>query len=212
MSKFVSQICRMCGICNAAEPYFCSSMHSVSREMFAKILKHTVVLKYHDKEKFSELRSFHAMVGRYCNSPQVCKFRTVECEFIDHPIKCYEMFIDQAGLALSLEDKANLYAAYSGIDLRSVGKKFVLPKKPFKGIPKKSRRRINRLAEKAVHSVKTEAEKFLKKKKKKKKSKTKNKVKSKPITTTFFCSDDEGWQGKIDEILGANNQTNEANN
>jgi len=202
MSKFISQICRMCGVCNATEPYFCSPMHSVSRESFAKILKHTVVLRYHDKEKFSKLRSFDAMVGRYCNNPQACRFRTAECELIDHPIRCYEMFLDQSGLTINLKDKANLYAAYSGTNLRSVGRKFTVPKKPFKGVPKKSAKRINKLVEKAVHSVKAEL----------KKKKNKHKVESKPITTTFFCSDDEGWQGKIDEILGANNQTNEANN
>jgi hypothetical protein len=211
MSKFVSQICRLCGICSVTEPYFCSSMCNVSKSMFAKILKHTVALKYHDKEKFSELRSFHAMVGRYCNNPQVCKFRTVECEFLDYPIKCYEMFINQSGLLLSLEGKSDIYAAYSGINLRSVGREFAIPKKPFKGVSKKSSKRINKAVEKAIHSVGKESEKTLKKHYKKN-NKNKYKVESKPITTTFFCSDNEEWQGKIDKILGANNQTNEANN
>ena len=206
MSKFISQICRMCGVCNAIEPYFCSSMYSVSQKMFAKILKHTVVLRYHDREKFSELGSFRAMVGRYCNSPRACKFRVPECESIDHPIKCYEMFINQSGLVMSLDDRANIYAAYSGIDLGTVGREFTVPKKPLKGIPKRPAKRINRLVEKAVHSVGTDP------KKNKKKNKNKHKIRSKSITTTFFCSDDEGWQGKIDDILGANNQTNEANN
>jgi len=187
-------------------------MHSVDRAKFAKILKHIVVLKFNDKEKFSRLTSFIAFVGMFCNNEDMCGFRTVECVLMDHVVKCYEMFLSQGGIYLSPEDKDALYMSFYGVSLRDVGHDYKPPKRLFRGLSKKKGKRINKVVEKAVYSVKSnqEAEPNEGKKKSKKAKKAKNK--QKPITTTFFYSDNEEWLQKIDIILGVNNQTSEANN
>ena len=211
MSKFKSQICRICGACKAKEPYFCIAMHSVDRNMFAKILKHTVALKYNDREKFSELDSFRAFVGRYCNNPQLCKFRTPDCALLQNAVKCYEMFLNQSGTDLTVDDKSNIYSHYSVKNLRDVGWEFIVPKKPLKKIAKKQRRRINNVVDKAVRSVPTEEEKSLAHKENKKSSAKNNNTKvKKSVTTELFYNDNEEWRQKIGKILGVDQY--EANN
>jgi len=211
MSKFISQICRICGACRVTDPYFCSSMHGADSKMFANILKHTIYLKYNDEESFSDLILFSAMVGRYCNNKQGCPFRTPECDLLDTAIKCYEMYIGQSGLTLTTKYKCKLFELFSGVDLQYVGDKFIVPKKPLKGLSKKSKRRINRICDKAISSVNVENKKAQNTGKNDSKAAV-IKVKSKCVNTTFFCNEDEAWQQKIDTILGVNTKTNEANN
>jgi hypothetical protein len=120
------------------------------------------------------------------------------------------MFLHQSGIDLSTDNRIRIYESFSGIDMRDIGHRFRVPKKPFKGIAKKPKKRMNRIIDKALNSVRTTE--HYRSSKKHKRNKTKVTVKSKPITTTFFCNDDEEWCKKIDTILGENTKTDEVNN
>jgi hypothetical protein len=174
-------------------------MHSMDRKQFAKTIKHIMVLKYNDKKKFSELTSFPAFVGVFCNGK--CAFHTAECVELETILNCYETFLQQSGKELTQKHKEHLYKLYSGINPKDLGTKYKVPKKPLKGVKKKSKKRINRKVDRAIASVKTIDEEITGKKQEKKK-------KGKPITTEFFCSEDKEWQEKIDSILGANAANN----
>ena len=201
MGSFKSQICRKCRLCPAQEPYFCSMMHSINREQFARTLKHIVFLRFNNTAKYSELRTLEAFVGMFCNSGKGCGWKTPNCVLLSTQINCYETFMQQSGTGFALHEKSNLLSKYWFKDLKGLSKPYQVPDNPLSGLTKRARKRINKMVNKSVYKVKTLEERHKSRKKQNRSKPAQAKVKPKPATTEFFCSDDAEWQEKIESIF-----------
>jgi len=196
-------------------------MFGSDTERFLTLLAYIIALKETDETSFNAMRTFEGFCGLFCNSRKLCPIRTVKCNYLSQPIKCFTSFAEQSYRLVNAEVTTKIYELFSGIDTISIGKRFSLPdeKSLKRMLPKKERKRIRKLIKKARSSLKSlrnlntnnyqrndvscSNNHLLKKKKIWKRKKP---------TTTFFHNDDEEWSNKINSYLEKKPEADETNN
>ena len=200
IEKFRRNVCIVCGLCKPDFPAFCMTMYASDPERFFKIVKYIRVLKLKKPEMVEDLHTFKGFCGLFCNSQPACPNRTDKCDHVGYTCSCYEAFADQAGLTVSEEVKRDIWKTFSGIEIKSIGKAYRLPRTdPVRMLSKKQRKKLGKVIKKVKSNMSPVANKKAIKFKKNKK---------KPVVTTLFYNDDEEWKNKIDFYL----EKNEVNN
>lgn len=197
---FKIHVCSVCRLCDAENPSFCMMMYGGDPDRFFEILRFINVIRALKPELIPSFYTFEAFCGLFCNSYKECPARGPNCSNLPSVIGCYECFVGQCGVGVSMKVKAQIWQKFSGINTQEIGKVYRLPtKNPLKTIAKRRRKKINKVLKKAQKAMKNSFNLNTSDKKVKVKRK-------KPVESTFFCNDDEEWERTIDSYL--NSETN----
>lgn len=206
---FMQQICSVCKLCDSKLPSFCFSLYLSDSDRFMKFVQYINVLRIkNDVEALRAVYSFEGFAGLFCNS--VCnngavhKLPPAKCKDLKVVIGCYESFMYQFGSLLDLKEQIKIYSKFSGIPIKSIGRKFKLTSTdPLKFLTKRQRKRLSKHSKRARAAM--DKMLFGKISKQKKVDKKGKKEKEKPITTLFFYNTDDEWERTIHSYL--NNET-----
>jgi len=176
-------------------------VYGANHTRFLNILKYVKVLQAKGTEE--TICSFEGFCGLFCNSQQPCPSKKDACAHVESVLYCYMSFANQSEEDIPLATKSDIWAKFSGIDMKTVGQSYKLPTKNIlKTVDKKTQKRIKKLIKKTKSGMRAGANLYrstmvIKKRKKKK-----------PIVTTLFCNDDEEWRKKIDSYLESDETDN----
>jgi len=196
---FITTVCSICGLCKDPDPEFCTKLYDTDGSKFInEIILRVKLLRETNSKTFSALKSFEGFTALFCH-PNRCPLYEEDCDsMLSTPIVCFQAFLKQAEDHYQLGQLRDIYAKWSGIELREVRKKFNTIENINKvPLSKKQSKRIRKSIKKAKKRLANQG-----KRKRSERGKTE---------TLFFYNSNEEWKEKISKYLGKNEQSQDHN-
>lgn len=196
IQKFEKHICSACGLCKPTFPAFCMTTYGGNPDRFFTLVKHIKALQLTNQKVLALTYTFEGFCGLFCNSKPKCPNRTTNCDKLGYVFSCYEAFVDQCGVSIPAKTKEKIWITFSNTEINKIGLRFKLPNtNPLRVLDKKKKKKINKLIKRAKIGMRADIVSYGPKG-----TKTKWK-KKRPVKTTFFCNEEEGWKKQIDTYL-----------